>query len=309
MSQAPNECRFSARLRNVKHFATLIKSVNFKDVATCKIEAEGISFIMEDSRCLFARCLIQRTVFEDYRYISPVDSDTPDAPIPHGYDQYGSVSFGINLATLLSCLNMFGTANAGGYNNDSTAISGGGGTSGGGAGSVTPVKLSYNGIGSKFTLILEDNGVVTTCRIPTFDPDPPIDFEFNDERHSKVIMKSGWLEEGLRDLDATSYRVVLRLSPEIPHFRISSLGTIENLDVNYSKGDVIETFVYPYAQPTEISYNFTHMLHVLRACAVASTVNIMVDDNDFLKMQFLIPLPDHKFLFAEYAFCPIEPVD
>lgn len=36
---------------------------------------------------------------------------------------------------------------------------------------------------------LEDNGVVTTCRIPTFDPDPPVDFDFNDENHSKIIMK------------------------------------------------------------------------------------------------------------------------
>lgn len=92
-------------------------------------------------------------MFEDYRYISPLDGDTPDAPIPHGYDQYGSVSFGINLATLLSCLNMFGTANTGSYNNDSIVNFGGGGGSGGGVGSVTPVKLSYNGIGSKFTLM------------------------------------------------------------------------------------------------------------------------------------------------------------
>ncbi|KAF8988716.1 ssDNA endodeoxyribonuclease [Haplosporangium bisporale] len=308
MSQAPTQCRFNARLRNIKHLATLIKSVNFKEVATCRISADGISFILEESRCLFVRCLIQRTVFDDYRYISPVDDATPAAHIPPGYDAEGAVMFGVNLATILSCLNMFGTANVGNYGNDQSAYSGGG-PSASGAGQVTAVKLSYNGIGSKFTMILEDNGVVTTCRIPTFDPDPPVDFDFNDENHSKIIMKSVWLEEGLRDLDATSDRVVLRLSPEIPHFRISSLGTIENLDVNYSKGDVIETFVYHHPHPTEISYNFTHVLYVLRACAVASSVNIMVDDKDFLKMQFLIPLPDHKFLFAEYAFCPIEPLD
>ncbi|KAF9415805.1 ssDNA endodeoxyribonuclease [Podila epigama] len=286
MSQIPNECTFNARLRNVKHLATLIKSVHFKD----------------------------RTVFEEYRYISPISEDNADAPLPSGYDEDGSVTFGINLSTMLSCLNMFGTANVGTTGADSTASSTGVSSShsafsASGSGSITGVKLSYNGIGSKFTLILEDNGVVTRCGIPTVDPDTPVLFDFNDELNSKVIMKSMWLEEGLRDLDATSEKVVLRFSSEIPHFRISSLGTIENLDVNYSKGDVIETFVYPYNRPLEVSYNFSHVLYVLRASSLATTVNIMVDDKDFLKMQFLIQLPEHKFLFTEYAFCPLEAME
>ncbi|KAG0347134.1 ssDNA endodeoxyribonuclease [Podila humilis] len=318
MSQTPIHCRFNARLRNVKHLATLIKAVHFKDIATCKISNEGISFLLEESRCLFGRCLIQRTVFEDYRYIPPLSStkDTPDnAYIPPGYGDDGSVTFGINLATILNCLNMFGTANvssSSSHSNDTTIVGGNshtGSTQLVSTGPITAVKLSYNGIGSKFTLILEDNGVVTTCGIPTVDPDPPVEFDFNDEGHSKVIMKSLWLEEGLRDLDATSDRLVLRLSPEIPHFRISSLGTVEKLDVNYSIGDVIETFSYNSPHPTEISYNFSHILHSLRACSLASTVNIMVDDKEFMKMQFLIQLPDHKFLFCEYSFCPIESIE
>ena len=39
------------------------------------------------------------------------------------------------------------------------------------------------------TCRLEDDGVVTTCGVPTFDPEPPVDFEFNEENHSKIIMK------------------------------------------------------------------------------------------------------------------------
>ncbi|KAF9582597.1 ssDNA endodeoxyribonuclease, partial [Lunasporangiospora selenospora] len=156
---------------------------------------------------------------------------------------------------------------------------------------------------------LEDDGIVTTCGVPTFDPEPPVDFDFNDELQSKIIMKSQWLEEGLRDLDATSDRVVVRLSPDIPHLRISSLGTIENLDVNYSQGDVIETFIYHYDRPIEASYSFSHVLHVLRACQVANKVNIMVDDKDFMKIQFLLPVADHKYLFAEYSFTPLEIMD
>ncbi|KAG0320614.1 ssDNA endodeoxyribonuclease [Dissophora globulifera] len=223
--------------------------------------------------------------------------------MPPGYSTDGTVNFGINLATLLSCLNMFGTA---GWTNTQSG-DGSSGVIGGGTtfGPATAIKLSYNGTGSK----LEDDGIVTTCGVPTFDPEPPVDFEFNEENHSKIIMKAQWLEEGLRDLDATSDRVVVRLSPEIPHLRISSLGTIENLDVNYSQGDVIETFVYQYDRPIEISYNFSHVLNVLRVCPMATKANMAIDSKDFMRIQFLLPVVEHKYLFAEYSFSPLESMD
>lgn len=118
--------------------------------------------------------------------------------------------------------------------------------------------------------------------------------------------QSEWLEEGLRDLDATSDRVVMRLSTAIPHLRISSLGTIENLDVNYSLGDVLESFQFPYDRPVEASYNFVHVLHALRACQVSQKATILIDDNAFMKMQFLIPAAERKWMYTEYSFSPLE---
>ncbi|KAI8600112.1 Rad1/Rec1/Rad17 [Dissophora ornata] len=332
MSTFDNQCCFSARLRNVRHLAAVIKSIHFKDIATCRISPDGLTFILEESRCLFGRCLIQKQIFEDFKFVPPMAEATPfgsqshqgteyashqgtqsgsnqqySQRMPSGYGTDGTINFGINLATLLSCLNMFGTAvwstTQGGENNNN-AIG-----SGFGSGPITAIKLSYNGIGSKFNLTLEDDGVVTTCGVPTFDPEPPVDFEFNEENHSKIIMKAQWLEEGLRDLDATSDRVVIRLSPEIPHLRISSLGTIENLDVNYSQGDVIETFVYQYDRPIEISYNFLHVQKVLLVCPMATKANLAIDSKDFMRIQFLLPVVEHKYLFAEYSFSPLEALD
>jgi len=97
----------------------------------------------------------------------------------------------------------------------------------------------------------------------------------------------------------------MRFSSEIPHFRISSLGTIETLDVNYSQGDVLESFSYPYDHPIEISYNFTHVLHVLRACGNADAANIAVENKDFMRIQFLTPV-EHKVGYTEYNFAPLE---
>lgn len=113
----------------------------------------------------------------------------------------------------------------------------------------------------------------------------------------------------MRDLDSTSDRAVIRLSSEIPHLRISSLGTMENLDVNYSQGDVIETFLYEYDHPIEISYNFSHVLHMLKVCPLATKANIAIDSKDFMRIQFLLPVVEHKYLFSEYAFSPLEALE
>ncbi|KAF9936445.1 ssDNA endodeoxyribonuclease [Mortierella antarctica] len=336
MSQTANQCRFTGRIRNVRHLATLIKSVHYKDIAMCKISQEGLAFELEESRCLVARCLMNTQLFDDFKYTPPtaelvqrpelsqhasfsiynsqqgsqqISQQIAPQPqfeqrFPSGYNSDGSVLFGVNLATLLNCLNMFGTA--GGIGSSTNHGDGSTGGTGFASAPVTAIKLTYDGIGCPFNLTLEDDGVVTTCGIPTFDPEPPVYFDFDPESSSRIVMKAKWLEEGLRDLDATSDRVVFRFSPEIPHFRISSLGTIETLDVNYSQGDVLQSFNYSYDHPIEISYNFSHVLHVLRACGCADLVNISIDNKDFMRIQFLTPLFEHKVAYSEYNFAPLE---
>ncbi|KAF9547273.1 hypothetical protein BGW38_009632, partial [Lunasporangiospora selenospora] len=99
---------------------------------------------------------MQRTVFEDYKYEPPLFNDANDLQsgsqsesqrsqrrLPQGYEADGSVTFGINLSTLLSCPNMFG---GGGNSGSGSSGFGSGGTS------VTAIKLSYSGFGSKLYL-------------------------------------------------------------------------------------------------------------------------------------------------------------
>ncbi|KAF9187061.1 ssDNA endodeoxyribonuclease [Haplosporangium sp. Z 767] len=224
--------------------------------------------------------------------------------MPSGYDIDGTVRFGINVTTLLNCLNMFGTA--GGTTGLNPSEDGEKDASNVLASTpITAVKLSYDGIGSRLNIILEENGVVTTCGIPTFEPDLPVDFDFDDINHTKLAMRSKWLEEGLRDLDATSDRVVFRIIPTLRHLQITSLGTVETLDINYSQNDVLEEFVPLSDQTLEVSYNFTHVLYVLRACPISVKATICVDTKDFMRIQFLSEFVDQRYMFSEYSFAPI----
>ncbi|KAF9167635.1 ssDNA endodeoxyribonuclease [Actinomortierella ambigua] len=234
---------------------------------------------------------------------------------PPGYDpEQGSIEFGIHLGTLLSCLNLFGTA-TGSLSGGSGGGGGGGGASGGGDGldangtysfsTGTSVRISYDGVGSPFN-IMQDSQYESICSIPTIDPEPDVDFQFIDEYASKVVMQAEWMQEALQGLDATSEKVVIRLSPNKPQLRISSLGTVENLDINFTKGEVIETFEFYHHEPVQASYNFGHIMHSLRAIQLADKVSMMMDTNNLLRIQFLISAGDNKWLFSEYIFSAID---
>ncbi|KAF9551948.1 ssDNA endodeoxyribonuclease [Mortierella hygrophila] len=338
--------RFSGRLQDARHLATMIKTVNFKDTAICNIGPDGIFFNLEESRCIFSRCLVPKSLFDDFKYAYPAkeqehhdlrsqqgsqfDPSEYTEKWPEGYDNEGRAIFGISLSTLLNCLNMFGTAGGFGINSGGSGRYGGyGGGSGGASGSkynasqstqaggkdnqaptsivaVTAVKMIYNGPGSKLYLTMEDHGVITTCGIPTLDPEVPVVHDFNEEVISTVSMKSKWLDEGLRDLDATSPSVILRLSPDTPNFRISSLGTVEALDINYSLGDVLDSCQLAYEHDIQVSYNFTHVLHMLRACALSTSAYIAINQEGFLRVQFLHPVTENRYMYSEYTFSPLE---
>ncbi|KAF9979281.1 ssDNA endodeoxyribonuclease [Actinomortierella ambigua] len=313
----PFQCKFEAHLRNVKHLATAIKTINFKDVATCRIAPGGISFVLEESRSITARSLMRSSLFETYKYLNPLDDPYYSqvneqgelTHFPQGYDpDQGSIEFGIHLGTLLACLNLFGTA-SGGSGGGAGGFAGGIGGDGMGANNAYPfsagtsVRISFDGVGSPFNLILQDSQYESICSIPTIDPEPDVDFQFIDEYASKV---AEWMQEALQGLDATSEKVVIRLSPHKPQLRISSLGTVENLDINYTKGEVIETFEFYHHEPVQASYNFGHIMHSLRAIQQADKVSMMMDTNNLLRIQFLISAGDNKWLFSEYMFSAID---
>lgn len=135
--------------------------------------------------------------------------------------------FGINLATLTECLNIFG-AGAGGNGG------GAGGGSGGGSGPGAPVSLRISclGLGHPLELLLEEGGVSTKCKLTTFDPDNLVDFDFRGEPVvNKIIMKSEWLKEAFEEMDASSEFLSITVSPSAPYFRLSTEGTAGSVEV------------------------------------------------------------------------------
>ena len=91
---------------------------------------------MEDAKCVQTNAYVKSDIFQEYRLRQSKEEEEED------------ISFAVNLGTVLECLNMFG----------------GTGLEGGGAGSPN-LKMCYAGYGHPLILMLEEQGVVSDCKI------------------------------------------------------------------------------------------------------------------------------------------------
>lgn len=91
------------------------------------------------------------------------------------------------------------------------------------AGTLTALRMCYQGYGHPLMLFLEEGGVVTVCKINTQEPEETLDFDFcSTNVMNKIILQSEGLREAFSELDMTSDVLQITVSPDKPHFRYMS---------------------------------------------------------------------------------------
>ncbi|KAJ6620299.1 Rad1/Rec1/Rad17 [Mycena sp. CBHHK59/15] len=98
-----------ASVHDVRHFAALLRGVNFVNRATVTITKTGFVVVVEEARTLLGTAYVFAGVFDEYTY----NSELPPAPQNSqnsDTEEEDNAAFEIELNTLLECLNIFGTA-------------------------------------------------------------------------------------------------------------------------------------------------------------------------------------------------------
>ncbi|KAI8917883.1 Rad1/Rec1/Rad17 [Powellomyces hirtus] len=325
---------FKAKLDNVGALVIILKAIAYKDKANCIISPQGIRFVIEDSHVSQARAYLQESHFRDFSFPIGVRGGSRIPQLmgdggendPAEDDDPNEISFSVDVRTLLYCLTIFG----GSSSNISTGAGSGGYRDGhgsypstqnydtrGGFGASSQktsvaVRITCPLDGNELSLTLEERGVVTMCQLTTFEADPLTQLHgaFAEQRViSKVIMKSDWLKEAFSELDGTSDKVTLLISPNAPYFRLSASGLAGETQMDYPKDtDVVESF--HCLQTASNSYKYSLLQPCLRALEKSSLSSIRVNETGFLSIQFMIPLTDHDVTFVEYLVSPlVEPED
>ncbi|KAI0320312.1 Rad1/Rec1/Rad17 [Amylostereum chailletii] len=234
-----------ASLHDVRHFASLLRGVNFANRATVTITKSGFTATVEEARTVLATAYVFADIFDEYTYTAAPaprsHSQSSPSPTPPPNSQADSTTaLEIPLNTLIECLNIFGNAGQG---------SAGGGTKGkkwkrqgedeegdeddrraGGNGKIdqyfsgggdkrTGMRMSYAGDGHPLTLIIAEDtsGPTARCEVTTYDAEPQLDLPFDsDETVLKIILKSSWLRDALSELDPSCDKLTLIGNPPTP---------------------------------------------------------------------------------------------
>ncbi|KAG5517886.1 hypothetical protein PMAC_000341 [Pneumocystis sp. 'macacae'] len=275
---------FSAVTDTVMPIITLLKCVAFKPRCTVRISSEGLKLTVEDNLSLQAHAFLDKSMFSFYRFNPNQDS------MDNNNNPNTAIFFTVSLLAMLECFNIM--------NNDlkeknfmlnkklqQNILRVG-----------SNCHLSYIGDGHPF-----ESGMVTTCELTTFEKENITDIFLQDNLlNQKIIIKSESLYDAIQELEFTSSDLLtIRSSPQYPYLRLSSVGTMGSVIIEYTnEKDIIETF--SCSNVVENSYKFSMIRHSMYAMSSAIKVSIRTDKNGVLSMQFMIETGESKYSFVDF---------
>ncbi|TVY39170.1 DNA damage checkpoint control protein [Lachnellula occidentalis] len=301
---------FKAVSSSARQLFQLLNCIRFATKAQVQISNEGLRFAVEESRVMQGTVFIEKALFTTFNCnlpeIDPSDDESiaPDLP-----------SFQISLSALLETLQIFGAADASNARTSKPDNDGGYGSnirqgrpnafSNQALGMTGVCRLSYAGIGSPFSIILEESGVTTTCNLNTYEPENPEDIPFQrDAMQVKIIMQARWLFDAVTELSSTTpSRLDINAYPEAPYLSLSASGHLGSAAVEFSKGrELLETFTV--AEKWTQSYKFEMIKAAAEAMRLASKVSVRGDEQGVLSLQFMVEVEGGGVSFIDFRFVP-----
>ena len=166
-------------------------------------------------------------------------------------------------------------------------------------------RLLYAGIGSPFSIILEEAGVTTTCNLNTYQPESPEEIPFQrDAMQVKIIMQARWLFDAVSELSSTSpSRLDITATPTAPYVSLSAVGHLGSASIDFAKGrELLETFTV--AERWTQSYKFEMVKAASEAMRLASKVSVRGDEQGVLSLQFMVEVEGGGVSFVDFRFVP-----
>ncbi|CAM9209518.1 unnamed protein product [Choristocarpus tenellus] len=272
---------FSCRLDNAKAVTTILSCLSHgtrKDQhAQCEVNPDGLTFVVTGkAKFTQAQGSLGRELFQDF------DCDGDGG------------KFGINLTTLLECLQIFGTSSL----------------------AQTSVSMAYQEGRTLFRLTLEEGGVFTSCEIRTvYQDEEAMEFSAlakaftSREVTCKCILKSEYLKEAFQELadvnGATCVTVVF--GNTAPNLMLSASGSIGSSEIDFPKtSEALITFDCQIPQ-VSWTYLMAGMEVGMRALPHADETYFRVNEEGILCIQHQIPMNLGQTSYVDVLICPDAP--
>lgn len=264
----------------------------WKTHAHCRVRHPSYHAIVETRSCsdpYIAHAFLEASLFSTYRFTLPEPSTSST------YTEI--ISFSISLAALMELLSIYNPSSQQNAFSSSNNMLRMGGT----------LRITYQEFGSALDLVLEENGVITTCSLTTYEPDNLAELELEINCiPDKIIMRSEWLSDAMIELDSHGGDVLsIRQSPQRPWLRLSVKGILGSAQMDYPNDrSVLETF--SCKADVKNSYKFSMIRPCLKAMAASEKVSIRTDDLGTLAIQFMIAIGEGRHSFVEFKILALD---
>ncbi|CZT46796.1 probable DNA repair exonuclease rad1 [Rhynchosporium secalis] len=302
---------FKSVSSSARQLFQLLNCIRFAPKAQVQISPDGIRFAVEESRVMQGIVFLDKALFTTFSCILP-EQETPADDTESSINDLPN--FQVSLSALLETLQIFGAAdptntrflksNADSYSSNIRPTRPNA-FSNQALGMAGVCRLSYAGIGSPFSIILEESGVTTTCNLHTYEPENPEEIPFaRDAMQLKIIMQARWLFDAVSELSATSpTRLDLTAYPAAPYLSLSAVGPLGSASVEFAKGrELLETFTV--AEKWTQSYKFEMIKSAAEAMRLASKVSVRGDEQGVLSLQFMVEVEGGGISFVDFRFVP-----
>lgn len=284
---------FDAQVLSPRLMFSLLRCVGFQPKAQIQIASDGIRVTVDDSHVTQGHVFIASELFEVYHFNSLGVDATP-------YENNDTIKFGISLATLIECLQVFSGEASQKWHSISSKTE---------RQIVEKCRLSYTGEGAALRLVLQNSVIDTTCDLVTYETEYQEDINLAQDAPLalKIIMQASWLYDAAQELDgAFVEHLIITAGPQKPYFSLSAAGHMGSTIVEFSNdSSLLETFQAP--KRTQNTYKFNLIKNATKAMAIASKVSIRSDRYGVLSMQFMVEHGSGATSFVDFRFLPYAP--
>lgn len=275
----PLRTRFMAKMANPKLFTSILKALQFVDVATIQVSDLGIRVMVDDSHTLQSSVYIRKNdaIFTEYHFLG---SDSVQQ------DETDHSTFSINLKILIEHLNMF-------FEVEST------------------LQIIYKGQGAPFSLVFhyEDEHVTGVCDIKTRNVDNFLEIDFDDENVPCSIKFRGQdfyrLIDDLHRATPQGEQIEFTIQPNTPNFQIRALGAVD-IKTTYALDKLCDMVTFFKAQEKLVfRYRWSHLKLLLKTLVLASSCTVAMDKNGILCIKSVVSDDQQCQVMVEYLLIAI----
>lgn len=263
-----SQCKFLAKLDNIKTFYTAIKAVNFNEDANVIISEDGFKVVVEESKYVQASLYVTRACFSEFRLLGDDD-----------------VSIRLNLTAFTNCLSMFA-------NPDSSMkmIY---------KGQDAPLMLvleSHDG-----------DDLISEVSMKTKNLQEHLEYNIDedDDSYNSLIARGPDFSNLFNEINKEVDELEMSILSKAPYFCITSLGMMQDESkIEIAKSS--DMFItYHCGSDSKARYKMSHLRLAMKALAIATKVALRTDRTGLLGLQIMVLSEGDSQIYIEYFITPL----